>query len=99
MLLGSNIFWILVCVGKIQLSNKNLSLQKTYLGWVLTGSLNLHTLQEKTTSCLSVNTTNSNATLSKFWEIEEIQNCSTHAYDNDGEFIVGILFKKNIKIM
>jgi hypothetical protein len=40
LLIGAELFWQLLCIGQIKLHNTNLIMQKTRLGWILSGSLN-----------------------------------------------------------
>lgn len=111
-LLGSSIFWQLMCVGQIQLNDSRLTLQKTVFGWVIAGSLATSTQQINSISCHSVI---DNAALDKqivkFWQTEEVsvksirsqaeEICESHFVSNlnrsdKGQFIVKIPFKENV---
>lgn len=75
LLLGANVFWNLLCVGRIKLSNPNLFLSKTLLGWVVGGTFieNEHNIRAICNLALK---TNANEVLSnlleRFWVQEEV---------------------------
>lgn len=46
MLLGADVFYRLLCVGQIPLGNGELLLQKTRLGWIVTGSLSINSKKQ-----------------------------------------------------
>ena len=74
MLIGATLFYKLLSIGQIKLNQKNIILQKTVLGWIVTGNYNDSSVQ----TSLSGNnvcylTTSLDNELAKFWEIEEIQ--------------------------
>lgn len=76
LLLGSSIFWSLICVGQIKLGPYLPILQKTHLGWIVAGNI-YDVSDNQFISCLCVcKRYNSNDTLnnqiSKFWEVENI---------------------------
>ena len=89
-LLEAEIFWKLLCIGQIQAS---LILQKTLLGWVITGERTVHT--NAPLQCY-VTTNAIQEQLTKFWEIEEglqiqllskeEQSCETH-YTQSGRLV------------
>lgn len=55
MLLGSNLFWQLLCVGQIKADN-GVIYHKTKLGWVVTGEINAPST--KAITCLSIDSLN-----------------------------------------
>ena len=69
MLLGSGPTLSLFCIGQINLSNEttDLYLQKTRLGWIIGGTINMKKASHKATCNLTDLQTN----LEKSWEIEE----------------------------
>lgn len=81
-LLGSNIFWNLLCVGQIHLGNNKPILQKTLLGWIVAGNMNTYVNTFQSVNCLSTKgskiTTEglSDNALVKFWHLEECSNSS-----------------------
>ncbi|KAG7203872.1 hypothetical protein KM043_017926 [Ampulex compressa] len=107
-LLGAEIFFKLLCIGQISLS-ESVTMQKTQLGWILAGRVRGISPQEKL-SC-NVSTDVLHTQISKFWEIEEnpIQKslspeehaCETHYRTHtqrdsgSGKFIVRLPFKEN----
>nr|XP_034195039.1 uncharacterized protein LOC117611213 [Osmia lignaria] len=71
-LLGNTLFFKLLSIGQIQLSSRALILQKTLLGWIVTGESNIQTPYRAPTLVNSFHVTTSlDKTLNKFWEIEE----------------------------
>ncbi|XP_031353317.1 uncharacterized protein LOC116178110 [Photinus pyralis] len=111
LLLGSVIFWQLMCVGQVQLCA--VTIQKTRLGWVLGGKLGNAEDSMQSISCCAVQSPNNESldkTLTKFWTVEEIntkpkfseaeQFCEAHFVKNlkrssDNRFIVKIPLKNN----
>lgn len=76
LLLGAGIFWELLCVGQINLGSNKPILQKSKLGWLVSGQLTWP-IQEDTYCHLSVNSGGSNSELNsqleRFWMIEEFE--------------------------
>ncbi|CAK9816560.1 hypothetical protein ANTQUA_LOCUS9005 [Anthophora quadrimaculata] len=108
-LLGAQIFWDLLCVGQISLKNRTTRLQKTKLGWIVTGELK-NTNQSAATICnLTTHTLESD--IQKFWNIEECpsqpilspeeQMCENHYTTHTtrdkktGRYTVQLPFKEN----
>lgn len=96
-LLGSNVFWEILCVGQVQLGPNLPVLHKTLFGWVVAGDMTNSQLQlYKTVSCLNVNLNNLqlDEQLSRFWQLEEVNNklipskednfCEEHFLENTG---------------
>ncbi|CAH2019370.1 unnamed protein product [Acanthoscelides obtectus] len=90
MLIGIEVFYELLCIGQVKLGIDMPLLQKTVLGWVVSGPLSLYPSNNRCTSIcnLSVNNDNIQRQLASFWEIEEIpterpksveeNSCETH---------------------
>ncbi|XP_043263916.1 uncharacterized protein LOC122404087, partial [Colletes gigas] len=107
-LLGNTLFYQLLSVGQIKLCNNSVILQKTRLGWIVIGEVNLYNNQSnKKKTCLL--TTNLEKQISKFWEIEELPNkkhlsseelaCETHFIQNidrntNGRYTVRLPFNE-----
>ncbi|XP_067207878.1 uncharacterized protein [Linepithema humile] len=74
MLIGAELFWTLICVGQIRPSRTQPTLQKTLLGWIVSGPTTntLSESQRSTTNFLAV-TEQLNQTLCRFWEIEHLE--------------------------
>ncbi|KAJ8952342.1 hypothetical protein NQ318_017236 [Aromia moschata] len=113
MLIGSNMFWGLLCVGQIPLGPNNQVLQKTKFGWIVSGPIDL--------KCSSVicnfaqsfdNEPEVQKCLVKFLEIEEVPSkpsksadeiaCEEHFInttkrDKDGRFIVTLAIKLSVE--
>ncbi|XP_072392322.1 uncharacterized protein [Diabrotica undecimpunctata] len=109
LLIGADIFWDLISIGQIKLGRNLPILQKTKLGWLISGPI--HTKTNTYTSLHCSVTNNLDTQLSKFWEIEEYPKteflsdeenyCEQHFKENvtqdaDGRFIVTIPLKKSI---
>lgn len=74
LLLGSTIFWQLICDGQFKLYPTQLIAQKTKLGWVIAGGMSdCH--QIDSLSYIAINTENEYSALdnllARFWQIEE----------------------------
>ncbi|XP_031330987.1 uncharacterized protein LOC116161684 [Photinus pyralis] len=107
-LLGSGIFWNLLRIGQIKLSNHNAMLQKTVLGWVFAGSINCNTNDE--VQALHSSNVDVQDQLEKFWSIEECEAqrdftneeiyCESHftstfKRDPNGRFVVRLPMRDN----
>lgn len=69
LLLGAGIFWELLCAGQIQLGEERPFLQKTKLGWIISGPM-MH--EYKNSGKCHLNTIQEiRDKLERFWEIEE----------------------------
>lgn len=113
MLIGADTFWDLLSIGQVKLGYGLPILQKTKLGWLVSGPS--QTKSETFTShhC-SISTNKLESQVAKFWEIEEfpkIQHlseeeiyCEQHFKDTicqntDGRFIATIPFKQNTSVL
>ncbi|XP_076638849.1 uncharacterized protein LOC143350709 [Colletes latitarsis] len=72
-LLGAELFYQLMRVGQIRLSAPSLILQKTALGWVLSGAVSSKGIASKSVKC-NLSSIPLYKQLAKFWEMEE---CAT----------------------
>ena len=85
MLLGSHVFWEIICVGQVQLGKGLPIMHKTLLGWVIAGNLNFKQMQSNTSiSFLNIqhNNLQLDEQLTKFWQLEEV-NCESPLSIND----------------
>jgi len=71
LLLGSEVFWKLLCVGQIQLGKLKPIFQKTKLGWVISGKADLVAQPWSKVQCHLAQQTIQHQ-LEKFWRFEEI---------------------------
>ncbi|XP_025264167.1 uncharacterized protein LOC112637814 [Camponotus floridanus] len=109
MLIGVELFWKLICAGQIKSSRTQPILQKTLLGWIISGPTpsNISSSSSSASNCLAV-TTDLNRALSRFWEIDHLgsstsvtpeeQACErlfqdTVRRNNEGRFIVQLPIK------
>ncbi|KAJ8971058.1 hypothetical protein NQ317_002750 [Molorchus minor] len=73
LLLGAEIFYNLLCVGQLAFGKNQPTLQKTRLGWIVTGSMNTYGRDHVVKCNLSINTgTGVQTQLHKFCEVEEL---------------------------
>ncbi|XP_011169928.2 uncharacterized protein LOC105202933 [Solenopsis invicta] len=109
-LLGTEKFWELLCIGQIKLGKNKPIIQKTLLGWVVSGTVDISNSDRNgQTSCNLSTMEILNQTVQKFWEIEGFQNdkkltseekyCeelfnSSYKRQTDGRFIVK--YKKEV---
>lgn len=109
MLLGANIFYDLLCVGKINLGRGLPNLHKTKLGWIVTGQMN--SPKPTKPSCLLTTNADLHEQLQRFWCIEEQTSSSprfsreeqevedhflnTFSRDDAGRFTVKLPLRKN----
>lgn len=105
-ILGAEVYGNILSDGMCKL-HPGMVMQETELGWILTGQTekNIHRFSY-TTSCL-IASTDINATLQKFWELEEVSTSrtpnpqdecerhfsETHSRNGDGTYTVRIPFK------
>ncbi|XP_076392692.1 uncharacterized protein LOC105661897 [Megachile rotundata] len=90
-LLGAEVFYKLLCVGQIHLASSSLTLQKTVLGWIISGSIK--SVPVRNAKCL-VSTLSIDEQLSKFWEIEE---CSVSKHMSKEEQLCEAHFNENVQ--
>lgn len=70
LLLGAGVFWELLCAGQIQLGEHKPFLQKTKLGWIVSGPIMLE--RKKSENLCHLNTVQEiYDNLERFWELEE----------------------------
>lgn len=89
LLLGASLFYELLCIGQINLGKDKPILQKTLLGWIISGPVSI--LQKNKVCCkLSVNSLHSRnvesdlqTQLEKFWTIEEPLSNSLAKYSKE----------------
>lgn len=72
LLIGAELFWSLLCVGQIKPNKTTLCMQKTLLGWIISGTAPTERLSHTHITCNFAMQNNINEQLTKFWEIEEV---------------------------
>ncbi|XP_055904404.1 uncharacterized protein LOC129940170 [Eupeodes corollae] len=72
MLLGAEAFFDLLSVGQIKLGKHLPILQKTLLGWIVSGKYSSSFDSSTKTCCLSTEEISLNQYVEKFWELEEV---------------------------
>lgn len=80
-LLGAAIFWELLCVGQINLGANKPILQKSKLGWLVSGQLNWP-IQGSTYCHLTLNS-ELNSQLERFWTVEEVESSSKYTLEEE----------------
>lgn len=83
-LLGATLFYQLLSVGQVKLNNQGAIMQKTTLGWIISGKVNNSKALNQTVKC-HLATTGLELQLRKFWEIEEISD-SIHLTDEERRY-------------
>nr|CAH7733895.1 unnamed protein product [Callosobruchus chinensis] len=114
MLIGANLFYSLLCIGQIKLGNGLPILQKTKLGWVISGPIGMSSSNSQTSYCHLSRNSEVQTQLQKFWEIEEVdiprklsqeeEYFESHFTSNvtrhvDGKFVVSIPFKDSLDLL
>lgn len=112
LIIGSEIFWKLLCIGQIQMGKAKPTFQKTKLGWIVSDSVSPAITTSKATYCNLAYQTTLQEQLEKFWLLEEFQKkynltveeqkCEDHfnetyTREKDGRFIVHLPLKDNYK--
>ncbi|XP_011699812.1 PREDICTED: uncharacterized protein LOC105457069 [Wasmannia auropunctata] len=110
LLIGAEIFFDLLCIGRIKLAANQPSWQKTLLGWIVSGGLVAKQKPNVTVCSLSVNEQLSDS-LTRFWQLEscnrinvrtpEERACENHfnetyKRDQEGRFIITLPIKTDI---
>ena len=112
LLIGASVFWNLICVGQIHLRNDQPILQKTQLGWIVAGPMQVPA-RNRRAECNLVTNQQLHNTVQRFWEIEdhtvkrnsphldprdelEQHFISTTERDENGRFVVMIPFKDEV---
>ncbi|NEV48941.1 hypothetical protein EUZ93_00065, partial [Wolbachia pipientis] len=111
-LIGAERFWELVCVGQIRLGKNKPILQKSLLGWLVSGSINIvESKKHPQTSCNLSTLEELCQTVQSFWEVENYANIknstseekycerlfeTSYVRQNDGRFVVKLPVKKEI---
>ncbi|XP_043263117.1 uncharacterized protein LOC122403582 [Colletes gigas] len=114
-LLGNALFYNLLNVGQIKLYDNSIILQKTQLGWLVTGEINLQQqyLPSTAVSACHVATSLENQ-ITKFWSIEEIPckgfnspekiACEEHfvkhkTRNSEGRYVVRLPFNDKVRLL
>lgn len=95
MLIGAELFWRLVCAGQIQSSRSQPTLQKTLLGWIISGPTT-NKMSSSGSPLVSYVVVNEdlNHAINRFWEIDHA--LSAHEESPEGQACEH-LFKKTVK--
>ncbi|XP_011859404.1 PREDICTED: uncharacterized protein LOC105556904 [Vollenhovia emeryi] len=106
-ILGTSIFWSLLCIGQVRLGRFQPTLQKTHLGWIVSGSVTDQGQHNSSVCCFSSEVQLRDG-LEGFWKIKEVdkapvaskddEDCETHfrethQQDDTGRFMVSFPFK------
>uniref|UniRef100_A0A6P7FBL6 Uncharacterized protein LOC114328609 n=1 Tax=Diabrotica virgifera virgifera TaxID=50390 RepID=A0A6P7FBL6_DIAVI len=112
-LLGASIFWSLMCVGQIKCGKNMPVLQKTHIGWILSGPISLFNSCNNICN-LNIKNLDIQEKLEKFWKLEECPTttrlsqeeleCEEHfkqttSRGSDGKFIVSLPIKATLNKM
>ncbi|KAG7212812.1 hypothetical protein KM043_013068 [Ampulex compressa] len=106
-LLGAEIFFEVLCVGQIKAGVSHPCLQKSHLGWIVSGSVRKEYTQNQAVSC-NLATQDLSMMLAKFWELDQCLGNTAHTKeeaecealfkssykrDEQGRFVVKLPFK------
>ncbi|KAG5897723.1 hypothetical protein JTB14_007561 [Gonioctena quinquepunctata] len=72
-LLGARVFFDILCVGQIKTNASNPIIQKTKLGWVVSGHLNVENYDTRISCNISISNKELYEQLQAFWKIEEVK--------------------------
>lgn len=93
-LIGAELFWQVLCIGRIQASSRHPMLQKTQFGWILAGRFgqSFGTANRVQVCHASITNVQLHDELKQFWQMEEFENasnftkvealCEQHFHDN-----------------
>lgn len=111
LLLGATVFWDLLCIGQIKLNKDGPFIQKTKLGWIVSGPVPGVNSQNKKRICNFSENKNIEEQLERFWTLDECREASPHTAEErmcqeifekttersaEGRFIVKYPFKDNV---
>lgn len=111
LLIGADIFWVLLCVGQIKLGKQQPTLQKTLLSWIVAGRVKNSKSKSGSILCNLTSIEDLHERVTKFWRIEncfdkEIEGAETthceeyfkinHSRNSEGRFVVRLLLKEEI---
>lgn len=111
MIIGADLFWRLICNGQHVLGNNKPVMQKTRLGWIVSGPLESSKLKSVFCNFTRNFEADINSQLSRFWEIEECNitkalspeelSCENHFTENvrrlpNGRFVVALPLKDSV---
>lgn len=112
LLLGASIFYDILCVGQIKYTKTSPIMQKTRLGWIISGPLNL---PHQNVNCnLAISNVDLHNQVKAFWELEEMPNhkhytteeteCEQHFMhtfkrDDSGRFELQLPLKCNASLL
>ena len=103
LLLGAEIFFDIMCIGRIKISKTQPTWQKTLLGWVVSGNCPVTMSKQLNTVCNLAITEELNTNIARFWQIEQCERLisrspeericeehfrQTYRRNEDGRFIV-----------
>ncbi|XP_071571267.1 uncharacterized protein [Temnothorax nylanderi] len=91
LLIGAERFWDLICVGQIKLGKNKPTLQKSMLGWIISGVVEGQSDEVLQTSCHLSMEENLCNTVNRFWQLED---CLTQESLTDEDKYVEEFFKK-----
>ncbi|XP_071629484.1 uncharacterized protein [Temnothorax longispinosus] len=111
LLIEAEIFFDLLCIGRIKVTENQPTWQKTVLGWIASGNCITGDQYMKSTVCnMSIND-QLNASLMKFWQLESCERIATrtpekrafenhfmqtHKRDSEGRFVVTLPIKMDV---
>ncbi|XP_024884721.1 uncharacterized protein LOC112462887, partial [Temnothorax curvispinosus] len=111
LLIGAEIFFDLLCIGRIKVTENQPTWQKTVFGWIASGNCITGDQYMKSTVCNMSMNDQLNASLMKFWQLESCERIATrtpeerafenhfmqtHKRDSEGRFVVTLPIKMDV---
>jgi len=97
LLIGAQLFWQLICVGQIRACKAHPTLQKTKLGWVISGMAHRSSNKETATLCHLTTANELDKSISRFWEVEHDVSFSNASQYTSDERKCEVHFQQNVR--
>ncbi|XP_039303404.1 uncharacterized protein LOC120357308 [Solenopsis invicta] len=86
-LIGTDIFWDLFCIGQIKLGKNMPTLQKSLFGWVVAGPTQINNIRKSRQINCNLSTIDQiNETIHKFWEVEAYESNDKTCLDQEEKY-------------
>ncbi|XP_011878981.1 PREDICTED: uncharacterized protein LOC105568157 [Vollenhovia emeryi] len=96
-LIGAQLFWKLICVGQIRACKAHPTLQKTKVGWVISGKTDGSSDKKIEAVCHLSAINRLNEAIVKFWEVEHDTSSNKMSHYNPNEQICESHFNQNVR--
>lgn len=85
LLLGAKVFFEVLCDGQIKFGRNSPVIQRTKLGWIVSGSINLQNTQHSILCNLAISNNDLHNQVKQFWTLEEINTEKVHCSKEENE--------------